>query len=63
MRKEELSAETIEAIVLMSEGRRADVQGNPVAVGRDTRGRLIEVVVALDDLGYVITVIVRRRQR
>jgi hypothetical protein len=63
MRKEGLPPQTIEAIALAPDERRADARGNPVAIGRDTRGWLIEVVVALDDLGYVITVIVRRKQR
>jgi hypothetical protein len=63
MRKEGLARETIEAIALMADERRVDARGNPVAIGRDMRGQLIEVVIALDDLGYVITVIVRRKQR
>jgi hypothetical protein len=63
MRKEDVSAETIEAIALVPVGRRADARGNPIAVGKDARGRSVEVVVALDDLGYVITVIVRRKQQ
>jgi Domain of unknown function (DUF4258) len=63
MRREGLARETIEAINLLAVKHRVDTRGNPIVVGRDTRGRPVEVVVALDDSGYVITVIVRRKQR
>jgi hypothetical protein len=53
----------VESIVTGPDSTRVDVSGNLVAVGRDTRGRSIEIVTALDDPGYVITVIARRKSR
>ena len=63
MRKEGLGFDLIEAIVRAPLRRRWDDTGNPIVVGHDPGGRPIEVVLALDDPGYVITVIVRRTPR
>jgi hypothetical protein len=63
MRRDGVSAKTVESVVASPRSRRFDVKGNPVIEGRDARGRSIEVVTALDDPGYVITVIARRRSR
>jgi hypothetical protein len=63
MRREALTHEVVEAIARTPEARRMDSRGNPVAVGRDATGRPVEVVLALDDPDYAITVIVRRKQR
>ncbi|HEX5763287.1 MAG TPA: hypothetical protein VFY04_09225 [Solirubrobacterales bacterium] len=63
MRKEGLGFDLIKAIVRAPLRRRWDEAGNPIAVGHDLAGRHIEVVLALDDPGYVITVIVRRTPR
>jgi hypothetical protein len=63
MRRAEIQPSTIEAIVLAPERRRIDDDGNSVAVGRDERDRTVEVVLASDVPGYVITVIVRRKPR
>lgn len=53
----------IDAILVAPEARRFDKVGNPIAIGRDRVGQPIEVVIAFDDLGYVITVIERRKRR
>lgn len=63
MRRAKTQASTIEAIVLAPERRRIDDDGNSVAIGSDERGRTLEVVLASDVPGYVITVIVRRKPR
>jgi len=63
MRRAKTQASTIEAIVLAPERRRIDDEGNSVAIGSDERGRTLEVVLASDVPGYVITVIVRRKPR
>jgi hypothetical protein len=63
MRRDGISARTVESVVASAGSRRFDVRGNPVIEGRDMRGRPIEVVTALDDPGYVITVIARRKSR
>jgi hypothetical protein len=34
-----------------------DSDGNPILIGTDDDGRLLEVVIALDDPEFVITVI------
>jgi hypothetical protein len=62
MRRGRIQSSTIEAIVLAPDRRRIDKDGNSIAVGRDG-GRTIEVVLASDVPGYVITVIVRRKAR
>jgi hypothetical protein len=63
MRRERIWPRTIEEIVIAPERRRIDSKGNPIAVGRDSLGRTLEIVLALDDPGYVITVIARRKRR
>jgi hypothetical protein len=40
-----------------------DDAGNLIAVGQCDDGRMVEIVLALDDPGYVITVIARRKRR
>lgn len=62
MRGGRIQSSTIEAIVISPDRRRIDKDGNSVAVGRDG-DRTIEVVLASDVPGYVITVIVRRKAR
>lgn len=63
MRRERIWPKTVESVVAAVEDRRTDEGGNPVVVGCDTEGRTFEVVLALDDPGYVITVIARRKRR
>jgi hypothetical protein len=63
MRRDGISRPVIESIVADPDGTRFDVSGNVVVMGRDMRKRSIEVVIALDDPGYVITVIARRKSR
>ena len=48
----------VEVAEIVAEGRvaRIDPDGRPIFVGRVRDGRLMEVVIALDDPGYVITV-------
>jgi len=63
MRREGVQASSIEAVVIAPERRRVDKNGHTVAIGRDDRGRILEVVLASDIPGYVITVIIRRKWR
>jgi hypothetical protein len=63
MRREKVWPLAVEEVVAVPETERIDEKGNPVAVGRDSTGRTLEVVVALDDRDFVITVIVRRKPR
>jgi hypothetical protein len=63
MRRRKIQRSTIEAIVVDPERRRIDKEGNSIAIGRDRLWRTIEVVLASDVPGYVITVIVRRKPR
>jgi hypothetical protein len=63
MRRDGISARTVESIIASPDSTRVDVRGNRIAEGRDIGGRSIEVVTALDEAGYVITVIVRRKSR
>jgi hypothetical protein len=62
MRGERIQPSTIEAIVISPDQWRIDKDGNSIAVGRDG-DRTIEVVLASDVPGYVITVIIRRKAR
>lgn len=62
MREGRLHSSTIEAIVISPDRWRIDKDGNSIAVGREG-ARTIEVVLASDVPGYVITVIVRRKAR
>jgi hypothetical protein len=62
MRRDGIQASTIEEIVIAPDRRRVDGDGNSIAVGRDG-DRALEVVLASDVPGYVITVIVRRKAR
>jgi hypothetical protein len=63
MRREKVWPLAVEAVVAAPEAERIDEKGNPIAVGRDSAGRTLEVVVALDDPDFVITVIVREKPR
>jgi hypothetical protein len=63
MRHSRIWPRSVEAIVAAPDHWREDDEGNPIAVGRDARDRVIEVVLALDDPDFVITVILRRKQR
>jgi Domain of unknown function (DUF4258) len=63
MRREGVRASLVEAVVIAPERRRIDREGHSVAVGRDDHGRILEVVLASDVPGYVITVIIRRKWR
>jgi len=63
MRRGRIWPRTVEEIVISPEHRRIDDKGNPIAVGRDSTGRTLEIVLALDDPDYVITVILRRKPR
>jgi hypothetical protein len=51
------------AIVAAPDAFSFDETGNPIAIGRDSSGRIVKVVIALDDPGYVITVIVKGKRR
>jgi hypothetical protein len=62
MRRDGILTSTIEAVVIAPDRRRVDKDGNSIAVGRDG-SRTLEVVLASDVPGYVITVIVRRKAR
>jgi len=50
-------------MVIAPERWRIDNEGNSVAVGRDNGDRTLEVVLASDTPGYVITVIIRKKAR
>jgi hypothetical protein len=63
MRRDRISHLVVESIVTGPDNTGIDVSGNLVAMGLDAEGRLIEIVTALDDPGYVITVIARRKSR
>jgi hypothetical protein len=63
MREVGLGSETIEAIVAKPEYRRMDEKGNQIMVVRGSDDGPIEVVTALDDPDFVITVIQRRKWR
>jgi hypothetical protein len=63
MRGARLDQIEVESIGSSPEHWRMDDAGNLVAVGQCGDGRMIEIVLALDDPGYVITVIARRKSR
>jgi hypothetical protein len=63
MRGASLSPHVIEAIVSAPESRAVDSRGNPILTGTLKGDRPVEVVVALDDPEFVITVIPRRKRR
>jgi hypothetical protein len=63
MRWGRLDPETIARIAAAPTVRTTDGRGNLIVVGRDERGRKIRIVIALDDPGYVTTVIVKGRRR
>jgi len=56
MRLYRLSRAQVAEIVAAGQVSRIDPNRRPVFVGRVSDGRLMEVVIALDDPGYVITV-------
>ena len=45
------------------ESRTVDPDGNPILIGSCSDGQPLEIVVALDDPEFVITVIPRRKRR
>jgi hypothetical protein len=53
----------VESIGASPEHWRMDDAGNLIAVGQCDDGRMVEIALALDDPGYVITVIARRKRR
>jgi hypothetical protein len=63
MRGASLDPVEVEGMIASPDQWRMDDAGNPVAVGRSIDGRVVEIVIALDDPGYVITVIARRKKR
>jgi hypothetical protein len=58
-----LSVETVESIASAPESRTVDPDGNPILIGSCSDGQPLEIVVALDDPEFVITVIPRRKRR
>jgi hypothetical protein len=56
MRLYGLSPAAIAAMVTLSRVSRWDPQGRPVFAGKSADGRRIEIVMALDEPDYVITV-------
>jgi len=63
MRGARIGQEAVESIAAAPESRAVDSDGNPILIGTDDDGRLLEVVIALDDPPFVITVIPRRKRR
>jgi hypothetical protein len=61
MRWGRLDRELVESLVAAPEARAEDLDGNPILFARDAEGRLVKIVVALDDPGFVITVITKER--
>jgi hypothetical protein len=53
----------VESIVAAPEVRAVDPDGNPILMGSHSDGRPLEIVIALDDPAFVITVIPRRKRR
>jgi hypothetical protein len=62
MRGAGFTRDAVEAMAADPDGWRMDELGNPVAVGW-IRSVPVEIVIALDDPGFVITVIARRKMR
>lgn len=60
MRGEKIWPAAVEAITAAPQAKRIDDKGNMIVVGRDSEGRTLEVVLALDDPDFVITVFPRR---
>jgi hypothetical protein len=56
MRLHRLSPAEVAEIIAEGRVSRIDPDGRPIFAGRVRDGRLMEVVIALDDPGYVITV-------
>lgn len=63
MRGAGIGRETVESIAAAPESRAVDSDGNPILIGADADGQPLEVVIALDDPEFVITVIPRRKRR
>jgi hypothetical protein len=63
MRGADFSRDVIEAIAADPEVWKMDEFGNPVAVGWIRGGVPLEIVIALEDPDFVITVIARRTMR
>jgi hypothetical protein len=63
MRGADVEPSVIEEIAAAPASHSTDSKGNPILTGYDDSGRLFEVVVALDDPEFVITVIPRRERR
>jgi hypothetical protein len=62
MRGTDFSRDVVEAIAADPDTWKMDQFGNPVAVGL-IRDVPVEIVIALDDPNFVITVIARRTMR
>jgi hypothetical protein len=56
MRLHRLTRSEVAEIVALGRISRVDPDGRPIYAGRVSDGRLMEVVIALDDPSYVITV-------
>lgn len=63
MRGAGIAQETVESIAAAPDSRAMDSEGNPILIGADDNGRSLEIVIALDDPEFVITVIPRRKRR
>jgi len=63
MRGAGIGQAAVESIAATPEARAVDSDGNPILIGADDEGRPLEVVIALDDPEFVITVIPRRKLR
>jgi hypothetical protein len=63
MRGANIDPEAIESIAAAPESQGADQDGNCVLIGTLDAGHSVEIVIALDDPDFVITVIPRRTQR
>jgi hypothetical protein len=63
MRGVGIGPEVVESIVAAPEARAVDTDGNPILTGSHGDGQPLEIVIALDDPEFVITVIPRRKRR
>lgn len=59
MRWAGLCVDAVEYVVTHADDRESDEGGNPIVIGRVQGGRLVKVVIALDDPDFVITVITK----
>jgi hypothetical protein len=63
MRGAGIGQAAVESIAAAPEARAVGSDGNPILIGADDEGRPLEVVIALEDPEFVITVIPRRKLR